>query len=104
MCGVHCTFLSVPANGAGHDVVALSDLLKDTEHPTCSSSVPSKLNNLQTNKPQEHTSLEAHGMGSVIKYSYPPSTHGAHKSNSISADTYDMYFMYAALVQCMHVE
>ena len=58
VCGVACvrvcTFQSVPADSAGHDVVALSDLLKDTEHPTCASSIPSQLNYLQTNHRSTH--------------------------------------------------
>ena len=57
-CGCVCmgvrTFQPVPADSAGHDIVALSDLLKDTKHPTCPSRVPSKLNNLHTNHRSTH--------------------------------------------------
>ena len=103
------TFQPVPADSAGHDVVALTDLLKDMEHPTGTSSVPSKLNYLHTHThtrttAQHHASQEVHSTDLEIMlyvHMYIRIYILHMKSSTITPDNIYTYFMY--IQRCVEV-
>ena len=106
------TFQPVPADSAGHDVVALTDLLKDTEHPTGTSGVPSKLNYLHTHThttaqhttAQHNASEEVHSTDlEIILYVHMYiRIYMLHtKISTITPDNIYTYFMY--IQRCVEV-